>query len=165
MPKNLISLTLLPAQVKQLDRAMDTLETELRELIALEPKDRVRLTKMGDKSEAFCRKTLDVIEQNPQIANASLDLPGAKADLEALDILRPRRQRLERLLERMKDTETLLGTDVMAAALEAYGLLKVSGKSQGLDSLRTSLGARFKGQGRRGPAQDDNGGGGNTKAG
>ena len=43
----------------------------------------------------------------------------------------------------MQDTETLLGSDVMAAALEAYGLLKVSGKSQGLSALRAGLSARF----------------------
>ena len=32
----------------------------------------------------------------------------------------------------------------MAAALEAYGLLKVSGKAQGLTGLRKDLGTRFK---------------------
>jgi hypothetical protein len=32
----------------------------------------------------------------------------------------------------------------MAAALEAYGLLKVSGKAQGLTGLRQGLGERFK---------------------
>ena len=99
---------------------------------------------MGDKSEAFCRQTLTVMAQNPQIVNPSLGLPAAQADLAALDALRPRRQRVQALLERMQDTETLLGSDVMAAALEAYGLLKVSGKSQGLSALRAGLSTRFK---------------------
>ena len=43
----------------------------------------------------------------------------------------------------------------LATALEAYGLLKVSGKSQGLASLRAGLGARFKAQGRRRAAAND----------
>ena len=65
------------------------------------------------------------------------------------------RQRLQQLLERMQDTETLLGSDVLATALEAYGLLKVSGRSQGLGSLRAGLGSRFKAQGRRAGAAND----------
>ena len=53
---------------------------------------------------------------------------------------------MQKLVERMQDTETLLGSDVMATALEAYGLLKISGKSQGLSALRAGLSSRFKGQ-------------------
>ena len=40
---------------------------------------------------------------------------------------------------RPDDDETALGSDVMSAALEGYTLLKVSGKSAGLDALRRSL--------------------------
>src|SRR5438105_2362727 len=55
---------------------------------------------MGDKSEAFCRQTLSVLEQNPQVVPPSVGLREAIADLEALDRLRPRLQRLLRLTER-----------------------------------------------------------------
>ncbi len=155
MAKDRISLTLPAAKLVAVDNAIVALETALVELVALETKERMRLPKMGGKSEAFCRQTLSVIAQNPQIVNPSLGLPGAQADLVALDVLRPRRQRLQRLLERMQDTETLLGSDVLSTALEAYGLLKVSGKSQGLASLRQGLSTRFKGQGRRTRAAND----------
>ena len=148
MPQDRISLNLPAAKLGAIDAALASLEANLAELVALEADERKRIPKMGGKSEAFCRKTLSAIAQNPQIVNPSLGLPSAQADLAALDALRPRRQRLQRLLERMQDTETLLGSDVMVTALEAYGLLKVSGKSQGLASLRAGLGVRFKGQGR-----------------
>ena len=148
MPRNLISITFPPARTAAIDKAMTALEAALSDLVALEPDARRRLTRMGDKSESFCRKTLAVVAQNPQVVNPSLGLPDAQADLAAYDALRPRRLRLQKLIERMQDTEILLGTDVMAAALEAYGLLKVSGKSQGLSRLRQGLGARFKRNGR-----------------
>jgi hypothetical protein len=51
--------------------------------------------------------------------------------------------RLQKLAERGSDTEIALGSDVMDVALEGYGLLKVSGKNQGLDSLRKELGSRW----------------------
>ena len=143
MTQNLIDLNLSAESLAAIDAALSTLETELAPLLGLDPDLRRGLTKMGAKSEAFCRQTLTVMAQNPQIVNPSLGLPAAQADLAALDVLRPRRQRVQALLERMQDTETLLGSDVMAAALEAYGLLKVSGKSQGLSALRAGLSARF----------------------
>jgi hypothetical protein len=63
--------------------------------------------------------------------------------LEALDELRPRMQRLQRLGERIVDTDTAVGAAVMQTALQGYALLKVSGRSQGLEALRESVGVRF----------------------
>lgn len=49
---------------------------------------------MGPKSEAFCRQTLTVLAQNPQVIPPSIDLAEAQADLAALERLRPRLARL-----------------------------------------------------------------------
>ena len=61
----------------------------------------------------------------------------------ALDRLRPRMQRLQRLAERGADSETALGSDIMRCALDGYALLKVAGRNQGLEGLRKELGTRF----------------------
>ncbi|MBT2746592.1 MULTISPECIES: hypothetical protein [unclassified Lysobacter] len=50
---------------------------------------------------------------------------------------------MQRLAERGEDTETALGADLMAFALEGCGLLKVSGKHQGLDGPRKEMSARW----------------------
>lgn len=104
---------------------------------------------MGDKSEAFCRQTLTVLAQNPQVLPSSYDLAETQDDLRARDRLRPRLMRLMRLMrlsERADDSDTALGSDVMSAALEGYALLKVSGRNQGLESLRDALSLRFAGR-------------------
>src|SRR6185503_19608058 len=69
----------------------------------------------------------DVLEQNPQMVPANLGLADAMADLDGIEQLRPRLVRLARLSERAFDTNFALGSDVMAAALEGYNLLKRSG--------------------------------------
>jgi hypothetical protein len=74
---------------------------------------------------------------------ATVSVPDTVADLTALDRLRPRAQRLARLSERVNDTQTALGSDVMATSLQGYALLKVAGRGQGLESLRDALGTRF----------------------
>lgn len=143
MSQNLIHLDVTDEQVAAAQAALDQLESALSGLMSLSPDERRRLNKMGAKSEVFCRQALRVLEQNQQIVPPSLGLAGAQLDLRTLDRLRPLLDRLQRLAERGDDTETALGSDLMAFALEGYGLLKVSGKNQGLDGLRKEMSARW----------------------
>ena len=143
MTQNLTDLVLSEAQLASVDNALFDLETQLAGLVAMTSSQRRKLTRMGDKSEAFCRQALSVLAQNPQVVPPSLNLAGAQSDLTTLDQLRPRLQRLQRLAERAADTETALGSDIMRCALDGYALLKVSGRNQGLEGLLKELGVRF----------------------
>jgi hypothetical protein len=149
MSQNLVTLNLTDAQLTAVDAALTELETQLAGLIALP--DKKAYKKMGNKSEAFCRQTLRVLEQNPQIIppNMNTGVAEAAADLTAMELLRPRMVRLARLSERASDTDFALGSDVMAVALQGYSLLKLTGHTEGLDTLRKELGSRFT----RGPRQ------------
>ncbi|WP_374318347.1 hypothetical protein [Pseudoxanthomonas kaohsiungensis] len=148
MSQNLVSLQLSNEQLAQAEQGLAAIEQALSGLVSLSVADRRHRTKMGEKSEAFCRQALSVLEQNPQVVPPSLDLAGARADLLALDQLGPLLDRLQRLAERGRDTEMALGSDVMDVALEGYSLLKVSGRGQGLDGLRKELSARWARGGR-----------------
>lgn len=143
MSQNLVSLVLSNEQLAQAEQAVTTLEQALAGLVSLSIGERRRLPKMGQKSEVFCRQTLRVLAQNPQIVPPGLGLAEAQADLLALDQLAPLLDRLQRLAERGRDTEMALGADVMDVALEGYALLGVSGKQQGLDGLRKQLSSRW----------------------
>ena len=143
MLQNLVTLNLTDAQIRAVNAALTELETQLADLITLSAPTKRSVRKMGQKSEAFCRQTLRVLEQNPQIVPQNISLADAVADLTSLDTLRPVMVRLSRLSERAADTEIALGSDVMAMALQGYALLKLTGRGEGLDSLRQELGARF----------------------
>ena len=141
--QNLVSLNLSVQDLADVDAAIATLRRVFAPMIALQPGQRRELYKMGDKSEAFCRQTLSVLAANPQMVPPNLGLSEAQADIAALDALRPRVQQLQQLVERAEDTETALGSDIIAVALEGYGLLKVSGKGEALKGARQALSARF----------------------
>lgn len=143
MSQNLISLSLTDEQLAAADQALGLLEDAFAGLIALDVQARKGLSRMGPKSEQFCRQTLGVLAQNPQIVPASIGLADAQADLVTLDRLRPRLHRLRKLVERADDSEVALGSDVMSLALEGYALLKVAGRNQGLEALRRELSGRF----------------------
>lgn len=143
MSQNLISFQLSDDDVRTLNTLMGDVESRLTGLLALDNATRRQLTKMGDKSEAFVRQTIMVLGQNPEIVPPSLGLAEAQADLRALDQLRPLLSRMQRLVERMEDSEMALGSDAMNVALEGYGLLKLTGRNKGLEGVSEALSARF----------------------
>lgn len=57
----------------------------------------------------------------------------------ALDTLRPRLHRLQRLTNRADHAETAFGSDVKSAADEGYTLLRVANRSAALDALRDAM--------------------------
>ena len=151
MSQNRIALQLDVERLTSLDTLITALEGQLADLIGLSPDERRELTKMGDKSEAFCRQAVTVLSDNAQVLPRNFDVDAYRADLAALDALRPRLARVQRLYERMVDSEMALGSDLMVASLEGYALLTVAGRGEGLDALRQSLGARFDRKRRREP--------------
>lgn len=143
--QNLISLPLGPQDWQAIDATLQTLESQLATLIDLSTEQRTKIVKMGDKSEAFCRKTLDVLSTNPDVLPGNFNLAEMQNDLRAFDALRARLMRVEKLHEKMRDSLLALGSDVMSAALDGYAFLKVAGKGEGLDAVRKSLSVRFSG--------------------
>ncbi|WP_158884933.1 hypothetical protein [Rhodanobacter sp. L36] len=149
MSQNLFDFDFNADALASIDAALTTLEAGLVSLIALTPDQRHELTKMGDKSEAFCRQAGHVFAQNPGVLPGNFDLAGYQRDIAALDALRPRLIRLGKLHQRGVDTEMAIGSDLMTNGLEGYATFKVAGKGQGLDEARKALAARFV----RGPSK------------
>ena len=143
MTQNLVSLHLTDDDLAAIDTALETLEQKLATLVELSVDERRALTKMGEKSEAFCRQTLIVLAQNPQIIPGELSLREAENDLDHLDRLRPRFARLRRLAGRADDTEMALGSDILDFALDGYAVAKVIGKGAALETMKEAMSARY----------------------
>lgn len=154
MSQNIVDITFEETALADVDAALRTVDAGLTGLIALDPVKRRRLHKMGDKSEAFCRLAVDVLTANPQILPPTFDLAALQRDVAALDALRSRTVVMMRLYQKMLDTEMALGSDIMSNCVEGYQLLKLAGKSGGLDTLRKQMSVRFKYRRARGEEGD-----------
>ena len=143
MTQNTISLTLVQDDITAINAALDILESKLAGLEELSVDERRSLAKMGDKSEAFCRQTLIVLDQNRHMIPPSLDLAGAEADLHTLDLLRPVSSRMRQLNSRLNDGETRLGNRVLSTSLDGYAIAQVIGKGAGLETLREAMSTRL----------------------
>lgn len=144
MAQNIISIPISADEGAALQAAVEQLKQLLAtKTIALDVNQRRQLFKMGVKSENFCRQAITGLDKNRQVVPPSLGLDEALQDLHTLDVVRPVLLDLEQLVERLRDTEMALGSDLMDTAVEGYSLLKRSGRNQGLDGLVKDLGGRF----------------------
>lgn len=143
MTQNRIAMTFQTDRLERIDGSLTALEADLDLLIALTPDERLELVKMGDKSRAFCDKALEVAGQHAGLMPRDFDIEAFRQDHLALAAPRPRFARMAYLMQRMEDTERALSSDVMAASLEVYGVLKVAGKDKGVDEARNALAERF----------------------
>ena len=138
MTQNLISLE-LTEDLPQLDAALDTVERMLNAFVSLDAEQMRRLSKIGDKTESFCRQTAAILDQNRQALPPGFDLEELKRDFAAFDALRPRLNRLEALAAKCADTQVALGSDILAACYDGYALLKVFGKADNVTPLQETM--------------------------
>ena len=139
----LINVAYTDAQFSAADAAIGEIDTQLPGLIALSAPQRKRMNRMGEKSESFCRQALNIVGQNPQIVPPNIPAAQAIANLKTLDRLRPLLVRLTRHVERLSDSDAALGNDIMKVSLSAYGLLKMTGRTEGLEGMRKEIGVLF----------------------
>lgn len=138
MTQNLTSLD-LAEELPQLDAALDTIDRILKAFVSLDADQMRRLSKLGDKTESFCRQTAAILDQNRQALPPGFDLDELKRDFAAFDLLRPRLNRIEALAAKCADTQIALGSDILSASYDGYALLKVFGKADNVAPLRDSL--------------------------
>lgn len=151
MGQNLVATHLTGEQWSQLDAALAQVQSALEPmLVAVSAGAKKTMVKMGDGSEAFCRKAVGVMEENIGLMPRDFDLGEVRRDLAAHDALNDRIIVITKLLERMRDAEMALGSDVMVASLEGYAVLKAVGKGEGVQALKRMLGKRFD----NGPRQE-----------
>lgn len=143
MAQNQLSVSLTREDFARVDAALDALESALKGLAGLPQQALHGLPRMSDKSEAFCRQTLAVLSQNPQVVPMGLDLPQAQEALGQFDALRGRTARLRRLVGATETCEAALGATAMQASMEGYVLLKMMGRGADLDALRQDMGGRI----------------------
>ena len=139
MTQNLVSLDISAADVAEFDAALAVIEKFVKPLLSLTADEVKGLSKMGDKSEQFCRQAAMLLGQNREMLPATFPLDEMVSDLSAFDVLRPRAVRLHDAVAKLDDTLMALGSDVMVAASKGYGLMQMFGKDESLTMLQDAM--------------------------
>jgi hypothetical protein len=141
--QNRITATLSEADRQAVLEAFQTIMSKLPFLVSLTPEERRELPKMGDKSVAFVRKSVEMAQEGSDYLPGAFDAAEFKSDLAIYDALLPVLQKSTKLHEMLEDTTTVLGSDLYVAALDHYAAAKRNGSTGGLDELMSVLGQRF----------------------
>lgn len=144
MSVNRITLVVTPEQRQAAAAGIAQVKAVLPPLAKLQPGELRELHGFGAKNEVFARGILRALQAHPHVVPANLDVPGAQADVDALDALRPLLEAVRLLHAELEDTVALLGHDVMDFAYDGYQQLKLAGSADNsLDGMRRDIGAQF----------------------
>ncbi len=142
MIKDNIDLVISEAQAAAMEGWLELLQQSMSELVSVSGPDSRRLFKMGAKSEAFVRSTLEAAGKH-----AALLPGGIRANMERDDALRKRLRpvmaKLQSLLSLVEGSYKLAGADLMKNGTAVYQILRLNGYQEGLEPLLEELGTRF----------------------
>lgn len=142
MSQDLVSLVFTDEELAALDAAIATVERFSQSFVSLTAEQVRSLSKMGDRTEPFCRIAPMVFRQYPNALPPSFDLAEMERDISTFDALRPRSLRLQQVMAKFDDTMLAIGSDIYDAARDGYKHMKAAGKSEGLEALRDAFPGR-----------------------
>jgi hypothetical protein len=143
MAENRVSAVLTQTDLTNIATALDTIKSKLPFLIDLTPEQRHALLKLGEKSESFVTKSLDLATKNDSFLPRSFDVAEMQKDVNLYFALRSILGDLRRLTEGVDDTLLEVGSEAYTAALVVYRSAKDNGMGQSLDGDLDELGKKF----------------------
>lgn len=141
-----VQLTLDRQQLAAIDVALGAIESTLADLVEHAKRDPADPTELGGRQEIFCRETLMRLVQNPHLTAGEPLYDTANEALRALDQLRPRLTRLQRLGEEATRIESMLSEHVLFVAHMGYFALRAKDQARGLEALHAGLSWRRRGR-------------------
>ena len=144
-----VSATLSTTDQQDVMTAITTIRQKLPFLIDLTTTERVTMSKLGDKTQAFVKKAVDVALQHPDLLPAGF-LDEMRKDAQLLDSLSPIHRAIDLLQKQIDDTTVQVGAEAYAAARTVYAVTKAPFAEAVLRTAADDLGKRFGRRARNG---------------
>ncbi len=122
---NLISIMLTDEEVQAINDAIASLNNVLKgKAINLSPDERRQYGSIADRNKILVDKCKDYMEQNPETIPTVLDKDEFDRDYKARRQMEQPLRNLARIMEKLRDTKTLLDHDNYHAAVAYYRYIK-----------------------------------------
>lgn len=122
-------------ELQQIDGALKVLEKVLSRYYELDEEERISHMMINGRYETICRMLLQIFSHDPQILPDSFDLLAFRRDMAFLDQLRPIRERMRRLMNKVEDTELILNDILIGEMDEGYLLVQWVGTRADAEAL------------------------------
>lgn len=123
--ENIVSIEVPEKDLQQAIKKLQEVKALLKpHLIALQPADRMRLPKMGDKTLPFVKKATEYAQSRQDFSPPYLNADELAIDLKAVEDLTAVYREAEQLCKNLNDTIMLSGSEAYAEALAYYQAVK-----------------------------------------
>ncbi|MBK3515975.1 hypothetical protein [Carboxylicivirga marina] len=143
--KNQISVTMTDESMLQVSDLLKQITNAMPFLIGITPEQRKRLPKINKSNQSFIKDVEMAIKNDSSILPAYVKPDEMTKDLNLYDQLEEIIVPLSYLLDRLRDTQTLAGSEAYTNALMVYNMVKAANKAglPGANSLYNQLKGRF----------------------
>src|SRR6185503_21354677 len=142
MITNRVTTTISTEDQEAVLTAIKTIEQKLPFLISLTTAERLQLAKVGDKTEAFVRKAVDVCDRHSELLSESF-VQEMRKDADLWVSLMPIQAAIDRLQQKVDDTVIQVGAEAYAAASTVYAVTKTPFAEAELKTAADELGKRY----------------------
>jgi hypothetical protein len=142
MDPTLVSAVLSNEDQQTILAALNTVFQKMPFLIDLSIANRMSMAKLGDKSEAFVRKALELANQHDTMFPVSFRDEMQK-DSDILDSIAPIRVAVAALHKKIDDTTMQAGAEFFAAARTVYSVTKTPFGNAVMRDAASDLGKRY----------------------
>jgi hypothetical protein len=144
MDQNLVDAELTPAEIAEIDAALETIKSKTLFTVSLSTEERVSLLKMGDSFRQFTEKAVNAITEHPEIMPGTFNSAEFKKDFSLMKSLEPISQKLTTMLQAINDTILAAGSDSLTEALEVYSEVKAhTEKIPGMNTVYMEMKSYF----------------------
>lgn len=145
MNQNLISATLSPEDVANINQAINTLKEKMPFLSAIQKTEIGKLFNIGTNYQPFLDLAKQVVDANPEILPGVFNKVEFEKDYNLYRSLQPIGKQIAQLNEGMQKAVAAVGSDSLDAALEVYAAVKQNkDKVPGLSVTHEAMATFFK---------------------
>lgn len=159
LTNNRINITATPAQITAVKAAFQTIATNLPFLIGLTKEERTSLPSIDVNNKAFTQDAISIGVNNASLFPAYLSVANMQNDMTLFDQMDEVLFIAKQVVEKIEDTQLLVGSESYVNALMLYKLIGASAEAgvPGADTLYDQLKTRFANQGGKGSNPTDPG--------
>lgn len=131
---NYVSAELSEQDKRDIYEAMDVIRRKLSFVKDFSKEERANMMRLGKSGRSFVEKAQNLVQRDPGILPRSFDLGEFIRDAELYQELGNIADELEKLFERVSDTEAAVGSDAFSAALVVYQSGKLARTGDDMDN-------------------------------
>jgi len=154
LTNNRINTTATAAQITAVKTALQTITANLPFLVGLTTEERIALPSINVNNKAFTEDAINAGVNNPTLIPSYVSVGNMQNDMLLFSQLDEIIMVTKQLLEKMEDTQLLVGSEAYTSALTLYKLFGSAADAGvgGTDAIVSQLKQRFAGQGGSGIA-------------